>query len=144
MRDVIEQQQRFSCLRTDDAEKVLDMKTKDVTVELPYVQAEGKARSVAAKGTTRLGARKGRRKYEYEALQGNEFNSDGRMMRKERIIDRRNDRYRETVVDEDSGEVVRQIDESLSEHRNRGSASFKKTGDPNKSMERDAEPPPKK
>ena len=101
-------------------------KTQDVTVSLTGVQAEVKIGRVAAKGVTRTGARRGNGKYECEALKGNEFNIDGHMMRKERIIDHQNDRYIEIVVNEDTGKTVRQIDESLSQHRGRGSAKSKK------------------
>jgi len=102
-----------------------DKKTKDVTVSLTGVQAVAKVGRLAAKGITR-GARRRKGKYEYEVLKGNEFNSAGHMMRKERIIDRQNDRYIENVIDEDTGETVRQIDEPLSQHMGRGSAKSKK------------------
>ena len=39
----------------------------------------------------------------------------------ERTIDRRNDHYRERIVDSE-GNVVRDVDEPLSEHRGRGDA----------------------
>jgi hypothetical protein len=97
-------------------------KTNDVTVALTGVQGEVKVGRLAAKGISRTGARKGNKKFEREALIGNEFSSVGHMMRKERIIDRKNDRYTETVINEDTGEVVRQIDEPLSQHKGRGSA----------------------
>jgi hypothetical protein len=44
-----------------------------------------------------------------------------------RVIDRRNDRYRESVVDQVTGEVVREVDEPLSEHTGRGSARQRKS-----------------
>jgi hypothetical protein len=39
-----------------------------------------------------------------------------------RVIDRRNNRYRESVRDPSTGEVVRNVDEALTEHTGRGSA----------------------
>lgn len=36
---------------------------------------------------------------------------------KERVIDRRGDRYKEKVVDERTGRVIRDVDEELTEHR---------------------------
>ena len=102
-----------------------DKKTKDVTVFVTGLQVVAKVGRVAAKGLTR-GMRRPKGKHEYEVLKGNEFNSDGHMMRIERIIDRQNDRYTETVIDEDTGETVRQIDEPLSQHMGRGSAKSKK------------------
>jgi hypothetical protein len=38
------------------------------------------------------------------------------------VIDRRNDRYRKRVVDPETGEVLRDVDEPLTEHTGRGSA----------------------
>ena len=46
----------------------------------------------------------------------------GRFVDYERIIDRQNDRYYERIVDPETGEVLREIDEPLSEHIGRGSA----------------------
>ena len=39
-----------------------------------------------------------------------------------RLVDRENDRYRESVEDTKTGEVIRDVDHPLSEHRGRGSA----------------------
>ncbi len=47
---------------------------------------------------------------------------DGRWMNKERLIDRDNNRYKETVTDPITGEVVHQCDEPLSDHWGHGSA----------------------
>jgi hypothetical protein len=46
--------------------------------------------------------------------------SVGDFVTKERVIDRANDRYREKVVT-DEGEVLRDVDEPLSQHKGRGS-----------------------
>lgn len=54
--------------------------------------------------------------------------SDGTWMKKERIIDRDNDRYKETVVDPGTGEVVHQNEEPLSEHYGHGSDKARKPG----------------
>lgn len=40
----------------------------------------------------------------------------------ERDIDRENDRYRERIINPRTGEVIREVDEPLSEHRGRGAA----------------------
>lgn len=48
--------------------------------------------------------------------------SDGRWMNKERLIDRNNNRYIETVTDPITGEVLHQCDEPLSDHWGHGSA----------------------
>jgi hypothetical protein len=39
-----------------------------------------------------------------------------------RIIDRRGNRYRETITDEETGETIHHCEEPLSEHRGHGSA----------------------
>ena len=46
----------------------------------------------------------------------------GKYMQKERLIDHDNDRYREKVVDPETGKTIHKCDEALSEHRNHGSA----------------------
>ena len=47
-------------------------------------------------------------------------------MKKERLIDRAKDHYKEVVTDPDTGSVVHQCDEPLSQHRGHGSAKKKK------------------
>jgi hypothetical protein len=49
----------------------------------------------------------------------------GALVKVERTIDRDTDRYRETVTMIESGEVIRSVDEPLSDHRGHGSAKFK-------------------
>lgn len=48
-----------------------------------------------------------------------------RFVRKVRILDRDNDLYVEKVVDPETGEVLRDVEEPLSEHQGRGSAKFR-------------------
>lgn len=52
----------------------------------------------------------------------------GRWMHLERVIDRARDWYRERISDPHTGEVIRDVEEPLSQHRGRGSA--KKQPDP--------------
>ena len=47
-------------------------------------------------------------------------------MKKERLIDRQNDLYEETITDPDTGEVIRNCGEPLSQHQGRGSAKGKR------------------
>ena len=54
--------------------------------------------------------------------------STGRWLRVERRVDRENDLYTETLTDPETGEVVREVHERLSEHRGRGAA--KEVGTP--------------
>lgn len=62
----------------------------------------------------------------HETLTGEDLQvSSGRWMRKERIVDRENDRYFERVEDPETGTVIHQCDEPLSEHRGHGSAKHR-------------------
>ncbi len=110
----------------------------DVPIEdrMPCPQCGSKAREfsvrlkVEAKAQIGLGfkhKRPGSKKPIAEGFTGRELRkSVGDFVDKERLIDRENDRYREKVVT-DSGEVIRDVDEPLSEHRDHGSAKFKQT-----------------
>jgi hypothetical protein len=51
--------------------------------------------------------------------------SHGDFVHKERVIDKDTDRYRELVRTE-SGEIIHEVDESLTDHFGHGSAKFKK------------------
>lgn len=51
----------------------------------------------------------------------------GRWSKIERAIDRQHDRYREQIIDADTGQVLHSCDEPLSSHRDRGSAKKPKT-----------------
>jgi hypothetical protein len=53
--------------------------------------------------------------------------STGRWMRRERVIDRTNDRYREVVTDPTTGEVVHECEEPLTDHQGHGHAKRKPT-----------------
>jgi hypothetical protein len=93
----------------------------DVTVDVTGQTVGIKTGRVAAKSTTRTGVRK-HGKSELEVIVGHEFNSAGQMVKKERVIDRSNNRYRELVVNVDTSQVLRDVEELLSDHLNRGSA----------------------
>ena len=43
-------------------------------------------------------------------------------MHREKTENRREDRYTEVVTDPDTGEIIHEVDERLSDHRGRGSA----------------------
>jgi hypothetical protein len=101
------------------------MKQKNVTVKLTGVSAKVEVGRLAAKGVSRTGEKK-RGKYEHEALRGQEYSKSGQLMNKERIIDRKDNYYKELVVNADTGEVVRNVEHPLSEHKERGYAKFKK------------------
>jgi hypothetical protein len=103
-----------------------DNKSKNVTVAITGLQAEGQLGRVAGKVKILSGVRQGKNKrYAYESVVGNEFNSKGQMIKKEWIIDRKTNLYSEKVINEDTGEMEREIVEPLSQHKGRGSAKHK-------------------
>lgn len=59
----------------------------------------------------------------YEFTEGNELRkSDNKWMKKTRIIDKYNNKYFEKVTDPETGEIIHENEESLSEHFGHGSA----------------------
>lgn len=67
----------------------------------------------------------------YEFFEGADISrSDGRWMEKVRIIDKYENRYFESVVDPDTGEIIHQCEELLSDHRGHGSDRPKKGSKP--------------
>ena len=77
----------------------------------------------------------GRRKIRQERLFGDNLHKEsGKWDKKERIIDRENDRYIEKIIDPETGEVIRHCDEPLSEHQGHGYAK-KKNNKANTTME---------
>jgi hypothetical protein len=66
--------------------------------------------------------RTGKSKVRREHFVGMNENKDGKLMIKERLIDKDADIYFEFVKDPSSGEVLRLCNQKLTEHRNRGSA----------------------
>jgi uncharacterized FlaG/YvyC family protein len=66
-----------------------------------------------------------KKKKRQELITGNDLRKDDKKwMDKTRFIDRDRNRYIEKVVDPDTGEVLRDVDEPLSDHFGRGSAKF--------------------
>lgn len=68
-----------------------------------------------------------RRKPFLETIKGNDlFIKLGKWVKLERIIDRENDRYKEIVTDPETGKIIHQCEEPLSQHEGHGSAKEKK------------------
>ncbi len=64
-----------------------------------------------------------RKKMRVEFFKGAELRKkDGKMIKKERLIDKRNNLYKEVIIDPETGEILHHCEEPLSEHQNRGSA----------------------
>lgn len=89
------------------------------------VSVKAEVGRVAAKGVSRTGEKK-RGKYSYEVLQGCEFNVMGQLMKKERIIDRKNNYYKEVIFNTDTNRIVREVSHPLSAHIGHGTAKYKK------------------
>ena len=67
--------------------------------------------------------RPGHKRPIYESVSGEDFHRDtGKWNEITREIDRENDRYREGIVNPQTGEIIRQVDEPLTNHRSRGYA----------------------
>lgn len=65
------------------------------------------------------------RKFETDVQSGEFSDKDGKIVNKNRVIDRNNDIYSEKIVDE-SGNVLRDVNEKLTDHIGHGSAKFSK------------------
>ena len=62
----------------------------------------------------------------YELVSGEDLHrATGQWNQLTREIDRQNNRYKEVIVNSQTGEVVRHVDEPLTDHRGRGSAKPK-------------------
>jgi hypothetical protein len=67
--------------------------------------------------------RPGVKKPIYEQVSGDDLHrKTGLWSRLLRVIDRLGNRYREEIFNSDTGEILRSVDEPLTEHRDRGSA----------------------
>jgi hypothetical protein len=65
----------------------------------------------------------GKNKIRTEQVCGDELNhTTGKWIKKERVIDRQNDKYFESVIDPETGETLHHCDQPLSEHFGHGSA----------------------
>jgi len=63
----------------------------------------------------------------HEFFEGDDLRkSDGKWMKKRRVIDKNNDSYFEEVIDPETGEVIHKCEEALSEHFGHGSARLPK------------------
>lgn len=62
-----------------------------------------------------------------EGLGGDDqHRNSGKWMRKERVIDREKDKYKEVVTDPETGKVIHRREEALSKHVGHGNAKKKK------------------
>ncbi len=70
---------------------------------------------------------RGEKKPFKEAISGDEFSvRDQKWYYKKRKIDRQNDTYEEKILDKETGRIIHECKEKLSEHKNHGSAKIEK------------------
>lgn len=70
--------------------------------------------------------RRGKGKPFIEGVAGDDLHrATGKWNRLERMIDRENDRYKEVIIDLETGRVVRHVEEPLSDHQGHGTAKKK-------------------
>ena len=101
--------------------------SQDVAISLTGLEmttASGRLAESAVHRGPRVKGTSGRTRHAYETFHGHQFNAHGRLMRKTQILHRVDDRYFESVVDDETGEVVWHVDERLSAHVGHGSAKF--------------------
>lgn len=69
------------------------------------------------------GRRGGKGRPFIESVKGDDlFKKINKWMKLERVIDRENDKYRETISDPETGQLIHRCEEPLSQHKGHGSA----------------------
>ncbi|WP_139207935.1 MULTISPECIES: hypothetical protein [unclassified Pseudomonas] len=108
---------RDPCSKCGSRKRIVELELSD-TVDSPvFEMLDGKLKQSNLSG---------KKKQRLHFKSGQELSVRlGRYVNKERVLDKDNDRYLETVTDLLTGEVLRHCDEPLSEHQGRGSAKFK-------------------
>ena len=77
-----------------------------------------------------LASRKKQKKTRVEGSTGSEWSARfQKMVHKERLIDRKNNRYEELVTDRETGDVIHEVNEPLSQHIGHGSAKTPNASD---------------
>jgi hypothetical protein len=75
--------------------------------------------------------RPGEKRHGIEERHGDSLQvSTGRWVRRHRVINRRTNRYHEKIIDEETREVIREVDEPLTNHQGRGNAKPKRDARP--------------
>lgn len=64
----------------------------------------------------------------FEHVVGPEPSASGRLVIKERIVDKQSDSYFERIADMETREIIHECEEPLSEHRGHGDAKKKTLG----------------
>lgn len=96
------------------------------TIEMGITEKMGVTLHENIKGKLKDPAFNSKRNPRYDFFEGDEVRKkDGKWMKKTRILDKYNNKYIEKVIDPDTGEVIHENEEPLSEHFGHGSAKFK-------------------
>src|SRR5665213_128619 len=107
----------------------------DVTLRSPCPKCGGLSRTQCVSVAFGLGIhsligikgkRDGKGKPFIEQKIGDDLHRDsGKWKNREMLVDHENDRYKEKIVDKETGQIDREVEEPLSQHRNRGSARLR-------------------
>jgi phage FluMu protein Com len=120
-----------------DCETVLD-EAADGEPRQPCPRCGSRLRNIAVEIEERVeiremlgveGRRQGTKKFAFQDRSGDEFGVKvQRWLKKVRVIDRESDQYREKVWDPETGEVIHECEEPLSQHFGHGSAKKPSSG----------------
>lgn len=100
----------------------------DVTIQLTGQAMTTKPGRFAPNRRTRSGGRR-RGKHVRDVWEGQEYSADGTLVNKLRILDRDANHYKEYVQNADTGEVLRDVEERLSDHQGHGDAKPSRRND---------------
>ena len=98
----------------------------NITACVVGVSAKPEIGRVAPRMDSKSGNRRRKGKSDREERRGFEFNKDGHLMSIVRIIDRKENSYKELVINTDTGNIDRDVEEALSGHTGRGSAKSRR------------------
>lgn len=96
------------------------------TIEMGFTEEAGLEIHDNVKGKVKDINFNSKRNPRYEFSEGDDLRkNDGKWMKKTRILDKYNNKYIEKVTDPETGEVIHEHEEPLSNHFGHGSAKFK-------------------
>lgn len=106
-----------NCPACDSASKTIELNVTEETGITVRESINGKVKDVNFNS---------KRNPRYEFFEGDDIRKDdGKWMKKSRVIDKYNNKYKEKVLDPETGEIIHDCEESLSDHYGHGSAKFK-------------------
>jgi len=112
-------QNPISCVYCGSMKKTVQIAAKD------YVRLDLKVRG---RGKVKDDRYKSKEKVRRDFLHGDDLHrKSGKWYKKDRVIDKETDQYKEVVTDPETGQIIHECEEPLSEHRGNGSAKIKVT-----------------